>query len=177
MEPTGRRESAARWRNPGKLVRPAPDFASAPSGLRGHGFKFQTAPCVDTVSRSRGSSRPRFAGISLDPPIRGCGECRAPMRRGKKCMRSNHGHTGNTRHPRAMVYGLLRALPGDRALLPPSLAGMTASLTPASRCQDHTTWPSASCIVVSALPASTASRPDVRDVRETPLWWGGMRWR
>src|ERR1700694_5514927 len=37
-------------------------------------------------------------------------------------------------------------LPGDRALLPPSPAGPTASLTPASRCQDHTTSPSASCI-------------------------------
>jgi hypothetical protein len=28
------RASAARWRNPGKRVKPAPDFASAPSGLR-----------------------------------------------------------------------------------------------------------------------------------------------
>src|SRR5258705_378830 len=27
-----------------------------------------------------------------------------------------------------MVYGLLRALPGDRALLPPSLRGLAASL-------------------------------------------------
>jgi hypothetical protein len=27
---------------------------------------------------------------------------------------SHHGHTGITRHPRAMVYGLFRALPGDR---------------------------------------------------------------
>src|SRR6267143_6980820 len=74
--------------------------------------------------------------------------------------------------PRAMVYSLLRALPGDRALLPPSPAGPTASLTPASRCQDHTTSPSASASPVSRAKASTASRPDVRDVRETPLWVG-----
>ena len=36
---------------------------------------------------------------------------------------SLHGHTGNTRHsPRNGFNGLLRALPGDRALLPPSPA-------------------------------------------------------
>src|ERR1700737_1855290 len=71
--------------------------------------------------------------------------------------------------PRAMVYGLLRALPGDRALLPPSPALLSANLTPASGCQDHTTSPSALASPVSRAAASTASRPDVRDVRETPL--------
>ena len=36
--------------------------------------------------------------------------------------------------------GFLRALPGDRALLPPSLADTSPpNLTPASGCQDHTT--------------------------------------
>ena len=36
---------------------------------------------------------------------------------------SHHGHTGITRHsPRNGFNGFLRALPGDRALLPPSLA-------------------------------------------------------
>jgi hypothetical protein len=41
--------------------------------------------------------------------------------------------------------GFLRDLPGDRALLSPSLANMnSANLTPASRRQDHTTSPSAS---------------------------------
>ena len=34
---------------------------------------------------------------------------------------SHHGHTGDTRHsPRNGFNGFLRALPGDRALLPPS---------------------------------------------------------
>src|SRR6266851_4876779 len=38
--------------------------------------------------------------------------------------------------------GFLRALPGDRAFLSPSLADMySANLTPASRRQDHTTSP------------------------------------
>jgi hypothetical protein len=36
---------------------------------------------------------------------------------------SHHGHTGNTRHsPRNGFNGFLRALPGDRACLPPSPA-------------------------------------------------------
>ena len=48
--------------------------------------------------KSRGTIRPSFAGIFLNPLIRGRRECRAPMRRGKKCARSSHGHTGITRH-------------------------------------------------------------------------------
>jgi hypothetical protein len=58
-------------------------------------LEFQTA---DTTSRSRGAIRPRFSINFLNPPIRGRRECRAPMRRGKKCARSSHGHTGITRH-------------------------------------------------------------------------------
>jgi hypothetical protein len=60
--------------------------------------------------------------------------------------------------PRAMVYGLFRALPGDRALLPPSPALRLADLTPASGCQDHTALPSASAPFVIGASASTASR-------------------
>ena len=38
---------------------------------------------------------------------------------------SHHGHTGNTRHsPRNGFNGFLRALPGDRAFLPPSQVTM-----------------------------------------------------
>jgi hypothetical protein len=98
----------------------------------------------------------------------------------------------------------LRALPGDRALLPPSPCGLKVlsspvepneppqDLTPASRRQDHTTSPSASSAVV--LHAANRSRrairpalashaqhccvhrtpPRVRDDHDTPLWWGGM---
>jgi hypothetical protein len=61
--------------------------------------------------------------------------------------------------PRAMVYDLFRALPGDRALLPPSPADHSANLTPASRRQDHTTSPSVSAPFVIGASASTASRP------------------
>jgi hypothetical protein len=61
--------------------------------------------------------------------------------------------------PRAMVYGLLRALPGDHACLTPSPARLHAGLTPALGRQNHTTSPSASAPFVTRAAASTASRP------------------
>src|ERR1700730_5082359 len=73
---------------------------------------------------------------------------------------SHHGHTGNTRHSlRNGFNGLFRALPGDRALLPPSSADVAANLTPASGRQDHTTSPYALAPFVIGASASTASRP------------------
>ncbi|OIQ76489.1 hypothetical protein GALL_418260 [mine drainage metagenome] len=61
--------------------------------------------------------------------IGGRRECRAPDAPAAACVLvestrvSHHGHTGNTRHsPRNGFNGFLRALPGDRAFLPPSPA-------------------------------------------------------
>jgi hypothetical protein len=137
------------------------------------------------------------------------------------------GNAGRTMHPRSRVHlvvvkgtrvttstpkspgiparngfnGLLRTLPGDRALLPPSPCGLKVlsdpvepneppqDLTPASRRQDHTTSPSASSAVVlhAANRSRRAIRPAlashaqhcrvhrissrVRDDRDTPLVW------
>jgi hypothetical protein len=69
-----------------------------------------------------------------------------------------------------MVYGLYRALPGDRAFLPPSPAESypSADLTPASGRQDHTTSPSAGSALVSVPPASTASRPAFVTIAKRP---------
>src|SRR5438552_5732424 len=67
--------------------------------------------------------------------------------RGLVCQTVHLAHTsiqgsGNTpTSPAQWLYGLLRALPGERAFLPPSLADNSTSLTPASRRQDHTTSP------------------------------------
>jgi len=72
--------------------------------------------------------------------------------------------------PCAMVYDLLRALPGDRAFLPPSLTRkIPANLTPASGRQDHTTSPSATC--AARLQRCRVHRipPHVDDVRNAPL--------
>ena len=63
-------------------------------------------------------------------PTEGAGNAGRLMRP-QPCVRikkahkhSHHGHTGTPGIPRAMVYGLFRALPGDRAFLPPSSASM-----------------------------------------------------
>jgi hypothetical protein len=85
---------------------------------------------------------------------------------------SHHRHTGSIRLSLHNGFnGLSRALPGDRAFLPPSLCGLTASvarlgrnsppqnLTPASGRQDHTTSPSAtSSFVLRAVTGSRAPR-------------------
>jgi hypothetical protein len=74
--------------------------------------------------------------------------------------RSHHRFARTTRHSlRNGFNGLFRALPGDRALLPPSSADVAANLTPASGRQDHTTSPYASAPFVIGASASTASRP------------------
>src|ERR1700710_429744 len=72
----------------------------------------------------------RAVPVRCPPEDRGRGECRVPGAPAASCA---HGvvsmHTSihsevanNIRHPHAMVYGLWRALPGDRAVLPPSSA-------------------------------------------------------
>ena len=68
-----------------------------------------------------------------------------------------------------MVYGLLRALPGDQACLTPSPALLLADLTPASGRQNDTTWPSASAPFVKGTAASTASRPALMTLANAPL--------
>src|ERR1039458_2663708 len=60
-----------------------------------------------------------------------------------------------------MVYGLYRALPGDRAFLPPSppRSLLLKDLMPASGHQDHTALPSALALFVKSAAASIASSP------------------
>src|SRR5471032_1287928 len=111
--------------------------------------------------RSRGGFRPIFTNNVPPFPKRGRGECRAPGAPAASCA---HGvvsmHTsihsevaGITRHsPRNGFNGLYRALPGDRAFLPPSplRSLLLKNLMPASGHQDHTTSPSAEASFVRA---------------------------
>ena len=137
------------------------------------------------ASRSRRTHPRALPETSLFLGIRGrrdAGRSTRPQPRVqmKKVHRvSRHGHTGNTRHSlRNGFNGFLRALPGDRALLPPSSTDCSADLTPASGRQDHTTSPSAAASFVRTLVARlTLPRPPhpvpyVRDDRETPLCVG-----
>jgi hypothetical protein len=72
--------------------------------------------------------------------------------------------------------GLFRALPGDRAFLSPSPALLLADLTPASRRQDHTIWPSAGPRPrQKRSPTSTASRPASVTIAIRPSRGAGRR--
>jgi hypothetical protein len=75
--------------------------------------------------------------------------------------------------PRAMVYGLLRALPGDRALLTPSLADYSTSLTPTAEASGpHDLTVRLWCLPSSAPSASIASCPASVTIASRPSEWG-----
>ena len=108
----------------------------------------------------RGASA-RVVDESLAQEDRGRGECRVPAAPAASCALVESTRVFTTGPPgspgipaRNGFNGFLRALPGDRACLPPSLADYgfvrpgradktSANLTPASGRQDHTTSPSA----------------------------------
>src|SRR5260221_6745605 len=73
--------------------------------------------------------------------------------------------------PCAVGYGLFRALPGDRAFLPPSSPRslLLKNLTPASGRQDHTASPSATTAFVIRRFRVHRIPPRVRDDRDPPL--------
>jgi hypothetical protein len=79
-------------------------------------------------SCSRGAMRPRFASASPSVGTEGAGKagCRShPRSCAQKSARVDHRFNRITpAFPARMVYGLLRALPGDRAFLPPSPCGL-----------------------------------------------------
>jgi hypothetical protein len=152
----------------------------------GHGARCAFCPPYG-VNFKRRHSQPHFRDLAAVCAscsrifrllmIRGRRECRAPdapaVLRAKVRVARTQVITVTPESPgipRAMVYGLFRALPGDRALLPPSFREITSrTLTPASGCQDHTTLPSASSALVSRAVSVHRNPPHVRDDRETPL--------
>ena len=91
--------------------------------------------------------------------------CEGRKQKAHALVRSHRKHPA---FPAQWFYGFLRALPGDRALLPPSPADRSANLTPASRRQDHTTSPSASAPFVKGASASTASRLTLVTIAKRP---------
>src|SRR6185437_10612873 len=137
----------------------------------------------DARQHPRGTTCPSFARLSPLSSSRGRRESRVPIAPVGPVQTKSTGvgpqvNRSNAGFPCAMVYGLLRALPGDRAFLPPSparCASIAADLTPASGRQDHTTSP-------SAMPALVARRhprpphPTATFVTcATPLLSGGTR--
>jgi hypothetical protein len=124
-------------------------------------------------------SRRNAPGLCMShPPDRGRGECRVPAApaasRAKWCKAHecrHHGRTGTPGIPaRNGFNGFLRTLPGDRAFLSPSPALVGARLdagVEASGPHDFAVHVSA---VRQRAAVSTASRTNVRDDRDTPLF-------
>src|SRR5881396_593869 len=80
--------------------------------------------------------------------------------------------------PHAMVYGFLRALPGDHRFVDPVIRATRwrlANLTPASGRQNHTASPSARATLVSRAHSVHRIPPHVRDDRpKRPSHRGGI---
>ena len=117
-------------------------------------------------------------------PNRGRGERRVPAAPAASCAVCSEAHEcfttdtpGSPGVPaRNGFNGLCRALPGDRALLPPSSADIVLSkpgwadatpqnLTPASGRQDHTTSPYAATSLVRVLLTAHRPKPALRSRR------------
>src|SRR3981189_3175525 len=74
--------------------------------------------------------------------------------------------------PARWFYGLLRALPGDRACLPPSQSGVASTKLDASvgASGPHDFAVRNAALSSEAPPASTASCPALMTLRNAPLW-------
>jgi hypothetical protein len=174
---------------------------------------------AESMARSYASDTPRDPAARYDRvvhlsfrPLEGVGNAGCPLHPQPrvrfalvKSTRVNE-YTGITRRSRTQwFYSLCRALPGDRALLPPSSTDMvlskpgwadltSANLTPASGRQDHTILLSAATSFVSSrfdrsqasstrpasrcasnAAASTASRPASVTIMIRPS--SGVGWR
>jgi hypothetical protein len=103
----------------------------------------------------------------------------AASRANEKSTRvSHHRFTGITRHSlRNGFGGLLRALPGDRACLPPSRATRPRKLDASVGASGPHGFAVRDSLVrphknVPEATASTASRPNVHDDGQRPSQWG-----
>src|SRR3979409_53683 len=128
------------------------------------------------ASRSRRVFCARCSFISRPLQSEGAGNAGRPMRPIAACAmivvertRVSQVTPESPGIPHAMVYGLYRALPGDRAFLPPSPALLSANLTPASGRQDHTSSPSAYTPFVYRHIRVHRIPPRGRDDRVSPL--------
>ena len=113
---------------------------------------------VDAPSPSRSATRPSCSETFAPQEIKGAGKTGCALHPRSRVQLHTAKRTrayrfsGNTpAFPAQWFYGLFRALPGERALLPPSLLRslLLRNLAPASRRQDHTTSPSARPAFVS----------------------------
>ena len=137
---------------------------------------------VGTHPHSRDVIRPSFAlpPFAEDAGNAGCAvRTRSLVRKSRKRTRVvTTGRTVQPAFPARWCYGFLRARPGDRALLSPSLrdAKHHRELISASGHQAHTTSPSASSPLVSRCQSvHRIPRPTFVTIAKRPLLWGTGR--
>src|ERR1700726_2901072 len=134
------------------------------------------------VSRSRCTDSREVWQDSLPSRKRGHGVRRAPdapaafARKKTKTRAHLQGSPGWPSVPTQWFYGLFRALPGDRAFLPPSPAKVAFRELDASV---GASGPHVFAVRMPALsslapPASTASRPASVTIASRPSEWDGM---
>jgi hypothetical protein len=137
------------------------------------------------VSHSRDALRPRFSGnFSPSSNSEGAGNAGCALHpRSRVRSAQNKMHTsiqGSGEHPTfpaQWLYGLYRALPGERAFLPPSSPisfWPLRNLTPATGRQDHTTSPYAQAALVVRNLSVHRNPSNVRDDGRRPL--SGTGW-
>jgi hypothetical protein len=154
-----------RWKNDGfkpkAYARGWPALATRLFSRRCPRFTFQTAMKMQAGILAARRAR-ALSHSSPSHEAEGAGKAGCRLHPWAPCNKKSTGvgpqvNRSNAGFPCAVVYGLLRALPGDRALLPPSplRSSLPRSLTPASGRQDHTTSPSA----MSGVRRSPSSRP------------------
>jgi len=156
-----------RW-NFSALVHSVSDFNFQTRSGRAFALPRREAPglCVDRRPRKqRGAGK---TGCALHPRSR----VQSAQKETHTSIQVQRRQSGL---PCAVVYGLLRALPGDRAFLPPSPAKtlLLANLTPASGRQDHTASPSAPRALVCRALGVHRIPLHVRDDRERPSGGAG----
>ena len=148
-----------RWptRHSGAMRSIEPQMRNCASGNR-HSGSGPFGPSRNDVRHSfvlAGHDRPELILSSCPSKQRGRGECRVPNAPAASCAHrvveyaheySQRRHRKTSGIPHAMVYGLLRALPGDYRFVDPVIRATRwrlANLTPASGRQNHTASPSA----------------------------------
>jgi len=140
----------------------------------------------DVRLRSRGTNASELLEANRPQIRRGRREGRVPTAPMVRVQQKARGRTTGTGGSSGLSLrngfnGVLRALLGDHAWLPPSPVrreSVFTTLAPASERQDHTTSPSAATSFVRALfarltlPRPSHPVPNVRDDREPPLFSG-----
>src|SRR3981189_611719 len=121
--------------------------------------------------------RPRFVSSVRPSNERAQGRPGARCTRGLACglhkTRCTRAYRFSGEHPAfpaQWLYGLYRALPGERLSCHRRCAkNGLRNLTPAPRRQDHTTSPYAPATLVFVTSASTATRPTFVTMANAPL--------